>query len=151
MERTLDTNAYLDTVCQILGDGGELVPVPVTGVSMRPFLRTGDYVYVKLPEEPIRRGDILLFQRPNGQYVLHRVMAIRGARYLMLGDSQLEMEPIYRNQIRARAVSARIRGGMITRRSFRWWLFACPWRWLAPWRRQIIKLWSYVKKAVPEQ
>lgn len=145
MGRTLDTNAYLNAVCQMLADGASAVPVPVTGVSMRPFLRTGDFVYVELPGETIRKGDILLFRRPNGQYILHRVMKIRKDGYLMLGDSQLEMEPIHTSWVRAKAVSAKVGGQMLTPKSLRWWMFAYPWRWLAPWRKQIAWLHKHLK------
>ena len=137
MGRTLDTNQYLDAVCRMLEDGATTVPVPVTGVSMRPFLRAGDFVYVELPGEKIRKGDILLFQRPNGQYILHRVVKCRKDGYLMLGDSQLEREPIHSDWVRAKAVSAKIQGQVVAPGSFRWWMFSHPWRWLSPWRRQI--------------
>lgn len=149
MERVLDTNEYLDTVCRILAEGAKSVPVPVTGVSMGPFLHQGDFVYLELPEEPIRKGDILLFRRPNGHYVLHRVIGITPEGYRMLGDGQLVVEPIEKSWVRARAVSAKIRGEIVTAGSFRWWLFAYPWRWLALWRGQIFRLWRLIKKAMP--
>ena len=137
MAQILDTTAYLDGVCQMLSGGASLVPIPVVGVSMRPFLRNGDFVYVSAPGEKIRKGDVLLFQRNNGQYVLHRVMKIRGDCLWMQGDSQLQKEPIVKNQVRAKAVSARIRGSMVAEGDLLWWKYAHPWRWLAPIRRQI--------------
>ena len=137
MERLLDTNQYLDAVCRMLQGGADSVPVPVKGVSMQPFLRTGDFVYVALPEGKIKKGDILLFQRADGQYVLHRVMKIRGSYCWMQGDSQLWKEPVRMEQIRAKAVSARIRGEIVPEGSRRWWMYSHPWRWLAPLRRQI--------------
>lgn len=136
MGRKLDTNTYLDAVCQMLTDGAKSVPVPVVGDSMRPFLQTGDFVHMDTAEN-IRRGDILLFQRPNGQYVLHRVVRKKPGGYWMLGDNQTVREPISGDQIRAKATSAKIRGVTVTADSLRWWMFAYPWRWLAPWRRQI--------------
>lgn len=145
MGRTLDTNTYLDAVCQMLADGAKSVPVPVAGVSMVPFLRAGDFVHVD-PTGDIRKGDILLFQRPNGQYVLHRVMKIRGDCLWMQGDSQLQWEPIHRDWVRAKAVSAKIRRALVTENSFRWWMFAGPWRWLAPWRKQIFWIRSVTSK-----
>ncbi len=137
MGRTLDTNQYLDAVCRMLSDGAASVPIPVTGVSMRPFLRAGDFVYVELPKGKIRKGDILLFRRPNGQYILHRVVKIRKNGYLLLGDSQVVQEPVHPSWVCAKAVSAKIQGQIVTERSFRWWMFSHPWRWLAPWRKQI--------------
>ena len=146
MERTLDTNVYLNAVCRMLSDGAASVPVPVIGASMQPFLRTGDFVYAELPGETIRKGDILLFHRPNGQYALRRVMKIRKDGYLMQGDSQLEMEPIQTDWIRAKAISAKVGGQTLTQKSFRWWMFAYPWRWLAFWRKQIAWLHDHSAK-----
>ena len=46
----LDTNQYLDAVCLMIREGRENVPVPIQGVSMRPFLRNADFAYlVPLP------------------------------------------------------------------------------------------------------
>lgn len=136
MGHKLDTNQYLDAVCQMLAEGAKSVPVPVVGNSMRPFLRTGDFVHVDLPGK-LRKGDILLYRRSNGQYVLHRVMKIGKEHIWMLGDSQLEREKLHKDQICAQVTSAKVRGKHLSTGSMRWWMYAHPWRWLAPWRRRI--------------
>ena len=51
MARLLDTQKYLDTVCDLLRQGEHSVAVPVAGSSMTPFLINGDTVYLDLPEE----------------------------------------------------------------------------------------------------
>jgi signal peptidase I len=138
MERVVDTVAYLDLVCQLLSEGHTAVPVPVKGVSMRPFLRDGDRVFLDLPKTAIRKGDIVLFRRTNGQYILHRVHRIcRDGSFFMLGDSQLIPEPVPAEKIRARVSFAIIGGKTVKPRSLHWWFFAYPWRALAPFRRQI--------------
>jgi hypothetical protein len=138
MGRILDTAAYLDTVCQLLGEGKTALPVPVKGVSMRPFLRDGDRVFLELPQTPIRKGDIVLFRRANGQYILHRVHKLcRDGSFLILGDSQLLPEPVAAEKICAQVSFAVIRGKTVRPGSLHWWFFAYPWRWLAPFRRQI--------------
>ena len=144
---TLDTNKYLDAVCLMLREGQEHVPVPVKGVSMRPFLRNGDFAYLAALPGKLKRGDILLFQRANDQYVLHRIYKIPGnGRYLMLGDSQLEPEPVTQDQLRAKVSFVRIGRSVCRPGSFRWWFFAVPWLLLAPWRPQIAKLLSLFRK-----
>ena len=144
---TLDTNKYLDAVCLMLREGQENVPVPVKGVSMRPFLRNADFAYlVRLPEK-LKRGDIVLYQRANSQYVLHRVYKILGSgNYLMLGDSQLEPEPVNAGQLRAKVSFVRIGRSVCRPGSFRWWFFAVPWLRLAPWRPQIARLLALFRK-----
>ena len=63
------------------------------GVSMRPLLRAGsDSV---LLEQPlcIKRGDILLYKRKSGAFVLHRVMHLSADGTLdMCGDGQTSLE-----------------------------------------------------------
>jgi phage repressor protein C with HTH and peptisase S24 domain len=48
-----------------------------TGSSMEPFLKGGrDRVTLVPPgARPVRRGDVVLFQRDCGAFVLHRVRA----------------------------------------------------------------------------
>ena len=143
----LDTNIYLDAVCRMIEEGSYDVPVPVRGDSMRPFLRNADFVYlVPLPEK-VRPGDIILFQREDGQYVLHRVYRkLSHENYLMLGDAQRTKEPVTRDQFRAKVSFVRCGGQDCRPGSFRWWFFSCPWRLFAPWRRQIARLLALFRK-----
>lgn len=141
MPHTIDTREYLDTVCAMLRDGERNVPVPVKGVSMRPFLRDQDMVYLNPIDEPLRPGDIVLYLRRNGQYILHRVCRCkRDGSFLMLGDSQLEPEPVAADQLRAKVSSVRIGQREVRPGSLHWWLFAYLWRWLAPVRGPISRV-----------
>ncbi len=143
----LDTEKYLDAVCLMLSQGHTNVPVPINGVSMRPFLRNGDFAYLTSLPGKIKKGDILLFQRPDHRYVLHRVYKIRkDGTYLMLGDSQLNPEPVTASQLRGAVAFVRCGGLDCKPGSFRWWFFACPWLYLAPWRPQIAKLLTLFRK-----
>ena len=143
----LDTEAYLDAVCRMIREGREHVPVPVRGVSMRPFLRNGDFAYLAPLPQTIRTGDILLFQRENRQYVLHRVYKRKkDGSFLLLGDSQLVPETVSAGQLRAKVTFVRCGGQECRPGSFRWWFFACPWRIFAPWRPQIAKLLALFRK-----
>lgn len=147
MEHVLDTGEYLDTVCGLLREGRGNIPVPVRGVSMRPFLRTGDTVWLEPIRGPVKPGDILLFQRPNGQYILHRVhRRFRDGSFGMLGDSQVAVEPVEADWLRGRVTHTRCRGRDTAPGSLRWWFYQTPWRWLAPFRRPIGKLHSRLKR-----
>ena len=137
----LDTGKYLDAVCQMIREGHQNVPVPVKGDSMRPFLRSADFAYLTALPKKLKRGDIVLFQRKDGRYVLHRVYKIRkDGAFLMLGDSQRMPEPVEAAQLRAMVSSVRCGGENCGPGSFRWWFFAVPWLRLARWRPQIAKL-----------
>lgn len=78
---------------EVIEDGGEFRLYP-RGTSMRPLLREGtDSVILVSPPTNRRRGEILLYRRANGQYVLHRLVRVRkdGALFFC-GDNQREIE-----------------------------------------------------------
>lgn len=139
--RTVDTQAYLNTVCDMLSQGQHLVPVPVAGTSMCPFLHPGDTVYLDAPDRPPEVGDILLFRRPGGAYILHRVVALaEGGRLMLLGDSQLVKEPIPPEWIRGIVVQARRKGQLITPDHKIWRFYQRAWVRLTPLRKPILKV-----------
>ena len=60
------------------------------GNSMLPLLRSNmDVVTMAKPQFPLPKYSIALYQRKNGQYVLHRVIGRKGNEYTMRGDNQL--------------------------------------------------------------
>ena len=81
----------------------------VTGTSMQPLLRNKkDSVLLCAPQRP-KKGHILLYRRPGGQYVLHRVVALGETTLLCCGDNQWRKEPILPQQVEA-TVCAYYRG-----------------------------------------
>ena len=136
--RTIDTAAFLDTVCRLLADGAKTVPVPVTGTSMCPFLHPGDTAYLDLPEGELKKGDVILFRRPTGEYILHRIVQVgEDGVLILLGDSQLVKERVEPAWVRARMVKARRSGRLIGPEDGLWRRFQRDWVWLIPVRRQI--------------
>lgn len=135
---TVDTGKYLDEVLRLLAQGGESVPVPVSGTSMCPFLRPGDVVNLSSLTRPPRRGDVVLFTRANGRYVLHRIWKVLpDGICLLLGDNQIRPEPVPVHRIRAVALSARRRGKQVKPGHPVWWFYAHVWLLLTPWREKI--------------
>lgn len=61
--RKFVTQEYLNHAVDLLKNGIDNVPVPVTGYSMAPFLIEGDTVYLSLPDKQVKRGDIILYLR----------------------------------------------------------------------------------------
>lgn len=142
MARVLDTQIYLDTVCELLEQGQQHVAVPVTGGSMIPFLHNGDTVYLDLPDTPLKKGDIVLYTRQNGQYILHRIKKVKkDGSYIMVGDAQQALELIpRRDMIHARVTSARHRGKRILPGQPRWWFFQHIWLMVVPVRHRLMRL-----------
>ena len=70
--KQVDTKAYM-TALRSLTEQGHSVSVPVAGSSMSPFLAGGrDTVFFSRPDTPLRRGDIVFYERASGQFVMHR-------------------------------------------------------------------------------
>lgn len=77
----------------------------VTGNSMRPMLRPyHDMVRLKPVDGMLQPGDIALYRRDNGQYILHRVIRLTTDGYLFCGDNQDELEPVRHDQMVALVV-----------------------------------------------
>lgn len=74
-------------------DRGQSVRMMPRGVSMMPMLRQGvDSVVLSPLPERLKKYDLPLYQRENGQYVLHRVIRA-GETYTCMGDNQFTPEP----------------------------------------------------------
>lgn len=73
---------------------GKSFRLPITGTSMNPLLYQGrDYVEIVKPQLPLSLGDIPLYRRNNGDFVLHRVVKIKeNGEYVMCGDNQFLLE-----------------------------------------------------------
>ena len=65
----------------------------IVGTSMFPMLRQGkDTVLLKPIDRTIKKYDVVLFQRDNGKYVLHRVLKANNGAYIICGDNQYKKE-----------------------------------------------------------
>lgn len=142
MPYVVDTQAFLDVVCDLLHDGQLHVAVPVTGSSMVPFLHDGDTVHLDLPDSPLKKGDIVLYTRFNGRYILHRIQKILpDGGFVMVGDAQQDLEYLpHRDMIHARVTSAVHKGKLTHPGKPRWWLYQHVWLWLLPVRHRLMHL-----------
>lgn len=68
--------------------------IPITGTSMNPLLyQNRDFVKIVKPVLPLKTGDIPLYRRDDGAFVLHRVVGIKETgEYIMCGDNQFILE-----------------------------------------------------------
>lgn len=87
----MPTKEYFTLIQKMLDETGQAY-VRVTGMSMWPILyHLRDGVLLVRPEN-IRTGDIVLFDRQNGRYALHRVIRKKKNGFHMAGDHQWHME-----------------------------------------------------------
>ena len=90
---------------------GRSVRFSPRGTSMLPMLRQGiDKVVLSPLPEHLKKYDLPLYQRENGQYVLHRIIDA-GETYTCTGDNQFDLETgLLREQMIAQ-VTSYTRGG----------------------------------------
>lgn len=78
---------------QELSEKGVLI-YTTTGRSMRPFLRSGeDLVQIEAKKaERFHKYDVVLYRRPCGKYVLHRIVKVLPDSYVICGDNCWQLE-----------------------------------------------------------
>ena len=92
MPKTVRLQEISEAMQTVLQNGGE-VSFVTSGFSMLPLLRNKtDTATLRKPDRPIRRGDVIFYRRPDGKYVLHRVIGKREDGYVLRGDNQKEVE-----------------------------------------------------------
>lgn len=149
MERNLrfvDARAYIGALRE-LAEAGEEVSLTVTGSSMSPFLiHHRDTVFFSKPDRPLRRGDIVFYQRDGGQYVMHRILRARGDVFDIIGDAQTEIEcGVRRDQIFALITKVKRKGKLIRPGDFWWMFFERVWLRMIPLRRIISVVYGKTK------
>jgi len=88
-------------ITEILQNDGQVI-ITVTGVSMFPMLRhhRDKVSLVGSREGYLKKYDIVLFVRPGGKYILHRIVAVKETGYVMIGDNQYVKEyPVLPSQV----------------------------------------------------
>lgn len=152
MAKILDTNAYLDTVCQLLQQGQCHVAIPVTGGSMVPFLHSGDMAYLDLPDSPLKKGDIVLYTRESGRYILHRIKKVnKDGSFIMVGDAQMALELIPRqDMIHARVSYVKHGDKLVRPGQFRWLFYQHIWLNVVPFRHFLMTLRGIFKRKKPK-
>ena len=71
---------------EVISTGGEFHLAP-RGNSMLPLIRPGKDTVVLVAPNDLKKQDIVLYKRANGQFILHRIMHIKKDHLLMCGDN----------------------------------------------------------------
>lgn len=134
--KVVDTKEYVSVLKSLVEEGRE-VGLKIAGTSMEPFLKDKrDYIYFKTPDRELETGDMVFYQRENGQYIMHRIVKIVPEGYYLLGDNQVVVEgPLKREQIFAIVTKVKRNGQLIGPESFQWKLYAKVWPLTTPVRR----------------
>ena len=123
-------------------EAGKNVKFSPRGVSMLPMLRQGidSVVFSPVPGK-LRKYDLPLYRRDNGQYVLHRIVEA-GDTYTCIGDNQFVSEPGIRHDQLLAVVTAFYRGERLVKvAALPYRVYCRAWHYSRPvrhfWRRGI--------------
>lgn len=73
-------------------DNGKKVKLTVTGNSMYPLFRDRRDTVVLAPFKNLKKRDVVFYRRPNGRYVLHRIIKKKGEELVIAGDNETVKE-----------------------------------------------------------
>lgn len=119
-------------------DAGKDVRLTVTGFSMYPLLRGGSDDVILTKPAKIKKYDVVLFERENGEYIFHRVIKVKGDFLTIAGDNETKKEgPVPMEKVIA-SMKAFVRSGTPHTADALWyklysfvWLFIFPLRHIA--------------------
>lgn len=99
-------------ICESIRDGGQFVFYP-TGISMLPTVIPNEDCVVLVEPKNIKKYDLILFTRPNGKYVLHRIINIKNGEYIIKGDNQNWTEKTTIDKVIAKVSEVRKKDGSV--------------------------------------
>ena len=135
-------NELSDLLLGLLNDGID-VKLDITGISMVPMLvpNRDSVVLRKSCGKDLKVNDVVLYKRDDGDYVLHRLWAIKGNEYIMVGDGQRVLERgLQDKNILAKVVSFTRGAKKINIDSKKYKLYIAVWRFFRPFRTKINKV-----------
>ncbi len=141
-KKGIHTSDLFEVLIPMLEEGQKAI-FTVSGMSMWPLICHGrDQVIVTACDPAaLHVGDIILFQTQLGNYMLHRITALRKDAFETTGDGNCFRDGWFpRECVRAKVVSIRRKGKTIDCSDRRWrFVFAC-WRVLFPVRKGLLRL-----------
>ena len=133
---------------EVICSGGQ-AELTATGRSMRPMLWDGKSRVRLAPAEHLCRGDVILYRRPSGAYVLHRITAVTKSSYTCCGDAQCILEQgVGRDSVIAKAKAFTWRGRWVDCASPVYGLYWRSWLTVRPIRRLVSGVYRRLRRIV---
>ena len=119
---------------------------PVHGMSMYPLLKNRrDSVYVTNPEN-LKKYDVVLFRRSNGQLVLHRILKLTEDTAFICGDNEYQKEKIERKQIIGKMTEFCRNGKIFKVSDFRYKLYSHCFCFSFTTKRLLMRIYGFFSK-----
>ena len=150
--KVVDAAAYISAIRELVQEGHD-VSMIITGSSMNPFLIHGrDSIMISKPNRPLKKGDMVFYQRDNEKFVMHRICKVKESLkgdicFDIIGDAQTEVEKDVRDdQIFGLITKVCRKGRWIEPGDFWWIFFEKIWLHMIPIRRIVMRLYSLVTR-----
>lgn len=136
--------AEMDLIFPVIEEiikNGQTAKIKVSGTSMYPLVQhRRDSVVLKKAGE-LKLGDVPLFRRSDGHYVLHRIVKIKDGNYGTMGDFETEVEyPVKKDMIVAVAKGFYRKGKYIPCEGKSYKIYWRVWNFLRPIRPILLKI-----------
>lgn len=128
---------------------GNDVEFTVTGNSMAPTFRNmlDTVILTKCDGEKLHRGQIPLYRRADGSYILHRIVKVKKDCYYMAGDNQTETEKNVPKSSVICVVKSFVRGGKVySCNSLAFRVYSFLWMLILPLRRYVFRFVGFIKR-----
>ena len=110
--------------------------LPTVGISMAPLFYTHKKVVIlERPAERAKKFDVILFHRPDGRYVLHRVVKVTPDGYFTRGDNYLKNDAFVPETQFVAVMTGYFKDQkMVTTKDFWYRMYVLFWGRPNPWR-----------------
>lgn len=128
---------------------GLTVTLGVTGNSMLPLFRHKRDSVILSPCDPssLKRGDVPLYRRLDGKFVLHRILRVNNDTYTLAGDAQHELEIGLPKSCVVAVMTGFIRKGKtVSCRHVLYRMYSVGWMWLRPVRPYLFRVASRLRR-----
>ena len=105
------------------------------GVSLRPLFKTHrDMIVISRIEKPLKKYDVILYRGPGDEYILHRILKIKGDILIVRGDNNYFKEYVPKENVIGvlTAFNRKGRSGSPCSLSFK--IYSRLWRYIYPLR-----------------
>ena len=110
-------------------ESGKSVKLTVTGYSMYPLVSSRRDQVLLAKAETLKVGDVPLFRRHDGSYILHRIIKEKNGVFATMGDYENKEEyPVTKEQIVAKAIGFYRKGRFMDCNSFGYKAYSFLWR-----------------------
>ncbi len=139
--QTIDTRTYVSALRELVREGND-VSLLISGSSMAPFIiHNRDTILFGPISRPLRRGDMVFYERPSGQFVMHRIRHVKPEGLYLIGDGQTETEgPLDESRVFAIVKQVCRKGKWIGPKHPWWMFFSTIWLWIIPLRPWVVRI-----------